>query len=280
MRLHELDRQSLQITKLTTRIVMLVLTLITWTTADAQAQTPLTTRELRRIMGNPKGLVGIQYNREVGVTFQRFVLANLPGPKLTYANTKSFASPVRDGRTNLRFKSVIPDGVAGATLGSRSPLGAVISTYPESTFIEVKAVKGKLTRSYGQYQIEGMIDALSRSQAGTSSGSNRAYPNLYFVMTGDTIVGPDVIAEATRRDVVVWISFVTVFPDDRLQVAAPTCLNCVQLLAFGTPGFVLPGMTFRIGPPSSGFPVLFDPPILDDNLVGEPGLPGPTAPNP
>jgi hypothetical protein len=214
------------------------------------------------------------------MTFQKFVLAHLPGPKWSFTNTKPFLSPVRDRQTKSQYKSVIPDGVAGAALGSRNPLGAAISTYPESTFIEVKAVKGKITLSYGRHQIEGMLDVLSRSQAGTSSGSDRAYPALYFVITGDTIISPDVVLEATRRDVLVWLSFVTVYPDDLLQVAAPTCLNCLQLLPYGTPGFVIPGLPFRIGPPSAGLPVLFDPPILDDGLVGDPGLPGPTAPNP
>ena len=253
---------------------------LVWDVPDAQAQTPLSTRELRRIMGNPKGLVGIRYNQEVGVTFQKAVLAHLPGPKMSWANTKPFVSQLRAARTANQFLSVIPDGVAGASIGSRDPFGSLISTYPESTFIEIKAVKGKITLSYGRHQIEGMLDVLSRSQAATSSGSNRAYPNLYFVMTGDTSIGQDVIQEATRRHIVLWISYVTVYPDDRLQVAAPTCLNCVQLLAFGTPGIVLPGIPFRIGPPGAGVPLPVDPPILDDGLIGNPGVPGQTAPNP
>lgn len=255
--------------------VLLVLAL-----PEARAQTPLTTRELRRIMGNPKKLVGIDYNRQVGVTFQKFVLAHMPGPRASLANTKRFLSPLRERQTQLLHTFVIPDGVTGASIGSRDPLGALISTYPESTFIEVKAVKGKITRTYGQYQIEGMLDVLSRSQAATSSGSDRAYPNLYFVMTGDTSIGQDVIQEATRRDILLWISYVTVYPDDKLQVAAPTCLNCMQLLAYGTFGVMMPGTPFRMGPPGSGVPLPVDPPMLDDGLIGDPGVPGQTAPNP
>ena len=38
---------------------------------DARAQAPMTTGDLRRIVGNPTGLVGIQYNREVGLRFQK-----------------------------------------------------------------------------------------------------------------------------------------------------------------------------------------------------------------
>ena len=85
MRMHELDRQSLRMTTLKMRIVVFVGTLITWAVPDVHAQTPLTTREMRRIMGNPKGLVGIRYNQEVGMTFQKYVLAHLAGPKLSFA---------------------------------------------------------------------------------------------------------------------------------------------------------------------------------------------------
>ncbi|MBK9264013.1 MAG: hypothetical protein IPM54_29950 [Polyangiaceae bacterium] len=248
---------------------------------NVQAQTPLTTRELRRIIGNPNGLRGIRYNQAVGLTFQKFVLAHMPGPKMSFANTKPYPSPVRTASTRNRLRSVIPDGVAGASIGSNSPLGATVTTYPESTFIEVKAVKGKITRSYGQYQIEGMLDVLSRSQAASSMGSSRAYPSLYFVITGDTSIAPDVTQEATRLKILVWLSYVTVFPDDRLQVAAPTCLNCAHIfIGPGTPGVVIPGLTFRLGAPGISVPVLFDPPILDDGLIGHPGLPGLTAPNP
>jgi hypothetical protein len=263
-----------------TQTLLVVVIIVGWWGREAQAQTPLTTRELRRIMGNPKGLTGIQYNQQVGVTFQKFVLAHMPGPKMTYANTKPFASLLRQEKTNTLHKFVIPDGVAGASIGNKDPFGGTISTYPESTFIEVKAVKGKITLGYGRHQITGMLDVLSQSQAAKSSGLDRAYPNLYFVMTGDTSIGQDVIQDATRRQVLLWISYVTVHPDDRVQVAAPTCLNCQQVLSFSTTGVVIPGLTFRMGPPAMGIPLLVDRPILDDGLVGDPGLPGLTAPNP
>jgi hypothetical protein len=35
-----------------------------------------------------------------------------------------------------------------------------------------------------------------------------------------------------------------------------------------------------LGPPAIGIPLLVDRPILDDGLVGDPGMPGLTAPNP
>ena len=253
------------------------------TGAGASALPLLTTRELRRLYGNPKGNVGILYNRDVGLMFQGLVLMHMPGPRMQFANTKPFASKVREKQTNGRKLSVIPDGVAGASIGSQSPLGALISTYPESTFIEVKAVKGIITLKYGQYQIEGMLDVLSQSQAARSTGDDRAFPNMYFVTTGDTIIGPDVIAEATKLNILLWHSYVAVHPTDDVQVLGPTCLNCVNVLLGNVQmtGFVLPGLRFRIkSQPLPRVPVLFDAPILDDGLVGDPGLPGSTTPNP
>lgn len=251
--------------------------------AGSGGRTLLTTTELRRIYGNPKGLTGIRYNQDVGLMFQRLVLSHMPGPKINFANTKRFPSKVRDALTNSRYSSVIPDGVAGASIGSKSPLGALISTYPESTFIEVKAVKGKITRRYGQHQIDGMLDVLSRSQAARSTGEDRAFPNMYFVTTGDTIIAPDVVQEATRLNILLWLSFVTVDPSNNVQVMPPVCLNCLQVLVINvqSQGFVLPGLPFRLkSQPLPRVPVLFDAPILDDGLVGDPGVPGSTTPNP
>jgi len=153
---------------------------------NARAQAPITTADLRRILGNPQRLVGIQYNREVGLRFQKDVLAHLAGLKFAYSNTKPFPSPLREQRTASRHLSVIPDGVAGASIGAVGALPMVTTTYPESTFIEVKAVKGTISLAYGRHQITGMLDVLSRSQAASSVGDARAYPNLYFVITADT----------------------------------------------------------------------------------------------
>jgi hypothetical protein len=66
----------------------------------------------------------------------------------------------------------------------------------------------------------------------------------------------------------------------RLQVTAPLCLNCNYILpdraipsTVAGPSFSLP----ELGAPGSDD---LDAPILDDKLVGFPGTPGETSPNP
>lgn len=247
---------------------------------NARAQAPITTADLRRILGNPQRLVGIQYNREVGLRFQKDVLAHLAGLKFAYSNTKPFPSPLREQRTASRHLSVIPDGVAGASIGAVGALPMVTTTYPESTFIEVKAVKGTISLAYGRHQITGMLDVLSRSQAASSVGDARAYPNLYFVITADTVISSDVVQDGVKRKILVWQSYV-LDVKGQLVVAPPTCMNCFEVLVGAqTQNVLLPGMPFTLGPLGSTALGGLDAPILDDNLLGSPGVPGNTAPNP
>jgi hypothetical protein len=264
----------------TLEAVMALVVVIVCVVPDAQAQAPITTADLRRIVGNPRGLVGIQYNREVGLRFQKDVLAHLAGLKFAYPNTKPFPSPLREQKTASRHLSVIPDGVAGATIGASGPLPMVTTTYPESTFIEVKAVKGTISLAYGRHQITGMLDVLSRSQAASSVGDARAYPNLYFVITADTILSPDVVQDGVKRKILVWQSYVLEVKG-RLVVAPPTCMTCFEVLVGAQiQNVLLPGMPFTLGTLGSTALATLDAPILDDNLLGSPGVPGNTAPNP
>jgi hypothetical protein len=261
-------------------MAMALVTVAVCVVPDVHAQAPITTVDLRRIIGNPRGLVGIQYNREVGLRFQKDVLAHLAGLKFVYPNTKPFPSPLREQRTSNRHKSVIPDGVAGATIGAAGAMPMITTTYPESTFIEVKAVKGTVSLAYGRHQIAGMLDVLSRSQAASSVGDDRAYPNLYFVITADTIVSPDVAQDGVKRKILVWQSYVLEVKG-RLVVAPPTCMNCFEVLVGAQIQNVLvPGTPFTLGPLGGTAPGGLDAPILDDNLLGSPGVPGTTAPNP
>jgi len=246
----------------------------------ASGMPPLTTVDLRKMLGNPKKLKGIQYNREVGLAFQKRVLANLPGSLSLRSNTKPFESDERNRRTTGRIKSVIPDGVAGASEGMSSPLPPIITTHPESTFIEVKAVNGIIRPSYGQWQILGMLDALSHSPAASSTGPQRAYPSLYFIVTGDTGIAPEVEVEASNRNVLVWLSFVAKTWAGRLQVTPPVCLNCWKVLKERQVAATLFGPTFSLPSLGTGGSGGLDQPILDDNLVGDPGTPGDTSPNP
>lgn len=240
----------------------------------------VTTAKLRQYYGNPNRLSGIEYNRAVGLRFQRDVLGALPGPRVLQSNTKPFPSKARETESGNRFRAVIPDGVTGAVEGFDGPLPPVISTHPESTFVEVKAVKGVVNVEYAQYQILGMLDALTKSPAASSTGPDRAYPSLYFVVTGDTTIGQDVVDHAATLQILVWVSGVADHGGGKLQVPPPRCLNCHAVLqGKQLPAPTLPGPSFYVHDLSSSGDRGLDKPILDDGLVGHPGTPGNTRPH-
>jgi hypothetical protein len=260
--------------------VAIVLSTIGCMVDDMPALTDyVTTAKLRQIYGNPNNYQGIRYNQAVGLQFQRDVLGNLPGGKVLHSNRKPFPSDERKAASRERFRTVIPDGVTAAVEGFDGPLPPVISTHLESTFIEVKAVKGVIGLDYAQFQILGMLDALSKSQAAFSTGPKRAYPSLYFIVTGDTQISTEVHHHAATLGILVWLSGVTDEGGGKLKVAAPQCLNCDAVL----PGKHLPatlhGSRFRIDNLRDAGDRGLDKPILDDGLVGYPGTPGNTRPH-
>jgi len=239
----------------------------------------LSTPYLRENYGNPNYLEGIRYNQAVGLRFQKDVLAHLPGPRAEWLRRQGFNSTWHDTQTCGRFSFVIPDGVAGAVEGFHGPLPPIITTYPESTFIEVKAVKGTLNLSYAKWQLAGMFDALAHSPASSSTGPDRAYPSLYLIVTGDTAVSTEISEFAAQRLVLVWLSGVEDL-GGKLRVTPPQCVNCLGILKEKQMPAPLFGPTFKLddlgGPGMGGL----DEPMLDDQLIGYPGKPGPTSPNP
>ncbi|MDC3953513.1 hypothetical protein [Polyangium jinanense] len=240
----------------------------------------VTTVKLREYYGNPNNYTGITYNQAVGLQFQRDVLGALPGPRVLSSNRKVFPSAWRQEASNERFRGVIPDGVTAAVEGFHGPLPPVISTHPESTFVEVKAVKGVVNLEYAQYQILGMLDALSKSPAAFSTGPDRAYPSLYFVVTGDTSIGTDVGARAASLQILVWVSPVRDHGGGELQVAPPWCFNCDAVFpGKQLPAPTLPGPSFYVQKLRAANDRGLDKPILDDGLVGHPGTPGNTRPH-
>jgi len=175
---------------------------------------------------------------------------------------------------------VIPDGVTGAVEGFHGSLPPVISTHPESTFVEVKAVKGVVNLEYAQYQILGMLDALSKSPAAFSTGPDRAYPSLYFVVCGDTTIGTDIGDVAASRNILVWVSSVRDHGGGELQVSRPWCMNCHAVFkGKQLPAPTLDGPSFYVQKLRASGDRGLDKPILDDGLVGHPGTPGNTRPH-
>jgi hypothetical protein len=125
-----------------------------------------------------------------------------------------------------------------------------------------------------------MLDVLSRCDAASSTGRDRGYPSLYLIVTSDTLISVDVLKEATRLQVLVWESAVDLGANNRVQVTPPTCLNCAEVFQQGQVPSTLFGPWFDLGTLKASSPGGLDEPMLDDSLVGYPGTPGKTGPNP
>ncbi len=173
---------------------------------DGQQAVPLTTFRLRaiaRAAGVGAGLPpGVLFNRAVGRAFQEFA-NNALG--LT-ENFTPYPSPVRAAYGGP--PTVIPDAVRNITRVDITMtwhgMEMTSTTYPNSSFFEVKAVNGTLNLSSSNQQIRGLVDIAARSPAGAATGPDRVLPTITFITTANTIIGPDVLAEATRRGVAVW----------------------------------------------------------------------------
>jgi hypothetical protein len=159
---------------------------------------PLTTLRLRAIasaQGIGVGLTGIAFNRAVGLAFEHWILYSLEIPR----NTRSFLSSARAAATGGLPASLIPEAVRPIVWVQ---WGFVPTTFPDSLFCEVKAVRGVMTLSHSRHQLRGLIDVAARSPVAMASSPHR--PIVAFVTTGDTTIGTDVIAEATRQGVAIW----------------------------------------------------------------------------
>jgi hypothetical protein len=77
-----------------------------------------------------------------------------------------------------------------------------VTTYPNSSFYEAKAVAGVISLAHSQHQIRGFIDVADWSPAGIEIGG--AIPPIMFMTTADTIIGQDVINEANLKEVAIW----------------------------------------------------------------------------
>jgi hypothetical protein len=162
----------------------------------------LTTLRLRAVasaQGIGTGLTGIAFSRAVGLAFEHWILSSLTIPR----NTRSFLSPARAAVTGGLPASVIPEAVLPIVWVK----WVLVSTpFPDSLFCEVKAVRGVLTLSHSRHQLRGLIDVASRSPAAKASSPHR--PIVAFITTGDTVIGADVTAEATRQGVAIWQALV------------------------------------------------------------------------
>ncbi|MDX2055222.1 MAG: hypothetical protein SFV15_22660 [Polyangiaceae bacterium] len=152
-------------------------------------------------------------NRLVGRWVQNSVLDTIS----LRENGRQFQSAERTAATSGARNAVQPDGVADQTLwksedsiaqGLRNIAGFLFGAFPnevrkDSTLYEVKSLKQGSTihLSDSKHQIRGLIDVASKQEAArTTSGLP---PVLRFVTTGGVQIGADVIAEASKRGVLI-----------------------------------------------------------------------------
>jgi len=183
---------------------------------------PLTTDRLRAItracgLGTWPALV--PFNRVVGTEFQRWALHAFPGHPLP-ENFQNLRTPGREQLTRLRpggaVHHVRPDAVGPAVTVVWERLLSVprpsMVPAPGSVFVEVKAVKGFLTPSYDDYQVAGLIEAAATSPAALMADPERPIPAIIFITTGDTLISPLVMSDATARRVAIWHAVVFELP--------------------------------------------------------------------
>src|SRR5258705_7942661 len=165
--------------------------------AYSMSARPLTTTLLRqtaKAMGIgtnfPEG--SIQQNREIGLAFQDLALWSVNNSP--FANGRRMPSPTRN--RVARIPTVVPDFIATF----RVLYGLTSIDYPESSFQEVKAVKGVLTLDYParKFQMLGFVDVADRSPLALRTFT---WPSISFFTTADTFIGADVLLDATSRGV-------------------------------------------------------------------------------
>jgi hypothetical protein len=160
------------------------------------------------------------FNRVVGGEFQRWALQAFPGSPLA-ENFQNLRTPGREQLTRARLggavRHVRPDAVGPAvTVVWERLLGVPVRPRlvpaPSSVFVEVKAVKGFLAPSANGYQVAGLIEAAATSPAARMTGPDRPVPAVVFLTTGDTILSPLVMSDATERGVAIWQAVVFELP--------------------------------------------------------------------
>jgi hypothetical protein len=226
---------------------------------------PLTTTLLRQTakalgIGTnfPEG--NILQNREIGLAFQDFALWSVNGNP--YANTTPKPSPQR--RTVTGIRSVIPDFIGTF----RVLYGLTWIDYPESSFQEVKAVKGVMTLDYPaqKFQMLGFVDVADRSPLALRTFT---WPSISFFTTADTFIGPDVLLDATSRGVQIHQRRASLLPGGYMRMDYEVPLNSTPSGVIGGTNslpfiHLLPGRIGRLGEHPGAGPALNDPDPLPD----------------
>jgi hypothetical protein len=147
---------------------------------------------------------GITLNRTCGVAFETWVLKTMGWlPRWT----KLIPSPERKQENKSKGglpASVIPEQVLD------QPAFMTWAQFPQSVFVEVKAVNGTLTLGTSQYQILGLVDGVNTWPPVPDAGTH-APPAVFFITTSNTAISKSpmqVVTTATGWNVAVWQQFV------------------------------------------------------------------------
>lgn len=209
---------------------------------------PLTTYRLRE-MARGVGATGngVTFNRQVGKMFEDIALKSQD----LIENTKRYESKERKLNTFGSSSFVIPDGVRGVEVYRQKPsmsfpfLPWVWEYYDESSFYEVKAVDGVINLTSNNYQIQGELDAVKNSPAGSI---NRA--TFTFITTANTIISYDVIKYAHENHITLYQVFAfeeTI--DNSIRFTPPITLNNGSLNRFLKADLTIPYSLYKMFTP-------------------------------
>jgi hypothetical protein len=237
---------------------------------------PFSTQRLRQIaMNNPALIWGnnppptspVTWNRDVGRFFQDAVLAQ----RGLAENFQLYTSVERNAALNVD-KPVRPDSVFTIVVREYDPdnrLGYEDVPYPQSAFLEVKAVNGTISLSYENHQLRGLIDAVRTSQTAFGMSHNAGVVN--YITTSNTLMSFDVRSHATARRValcyaIVW-EVVGNNPNDPAITVGPASFLNPEVALITSP------TEFGGCDPFVGLPLLLSQADLPLEIPGDPDPP-------
>jgi len=158
----------------------------------------------------------VQKNQAIGLAFQGVAIWSLY--QREESNRTFLESPSRRDFTLGAVRNVVPDFLGNYVTGTRpgSPF------YFDSVLSEVKAVAGIIGLAYSRHQIRGLVDAAKLSPLGLT---NTTWPMVEFITTADTLIGLDVIEDATAKRVEIRHRTVLELGGGFLRVAPGRSLN-------------------------------------------------------
>lgn len=196
---------------------------VIWIDPDGRMPTDpggLTTARLRNLANS----LGIRGNNAIGEWFERIAIQAVQSHyPLALPNREPFPSRDRGDLTNGKHNFVVPDMV-GPRIGINTVNGVEMSL----KFYEVKATKSRLTPSYRNYQLVGMIEAVANARIeARNNNQNDGHSVLTLVTTSNTVVSQKLLDFASRNGVFIYQMKAQVTEDGLITFTQPERLNLV-----------------------------------------------------